>query len=122
MEIQLLELVLWAGLVFFFWALKDNLGKVERDLESRTASRHPFGANPGRSLFSKADRLYEPIGSYRDHPIYRIIVVGGQRYCFDSVCPVPPQDIDPGAVCIAPGLLYRLCSGNVSIEKGEPAA
>jgi hypothetical protein len=112
MEIILIEVLLWAGLIFFFWALRDGLKNVESDLESQNpdggASLSPI-SSPN---FDLAEKVSEPIGRYRDAPIYRYAVIGGKNYQFAYVLPfeqfVSPQT---GCRCLAPGLVYAQQEG-----------
>ena len=113
MDLVFIELVCWGGLLFFFWALKDGLGRVESDIES-------FGLfNNGRQTMSNGNnkRYYrpehasEPIGSYRDAQIYRYVVIEGQTYQFDRVSP-PESSIflRYNERCVEPGLVYLECA------------
>lgn len=112
MDFMLIELVLWGGLLFFFWALKDGLGNVESDIESlgflpgnkqRMQSRQEVGV-------VRPERVSEPIGSYRDCPIYRYAVIQGRTYQFDRICPLESEmRLEPGEHYIAPGLVYQEC-------------
>lgn len=109
MEIALLEIVLWAGLIFFFWVLKENLGKVETDLEKHEAERLLAARNKSVPDFKSPERLFEPIGYYRDAPIYRFAIISGRCYCFESVCPIGPFSLTADQACLQPGLLYVAC-------------
>jgi hypothetical protein len=107
MDFILIEVLLWAALIFFFWALKDNLGRVEADIEDfgllrmRTTSQ-----KTGARGFDSADQLLEPIGHYRDTPIFQYAVIGDRCYRFDRVTPEGPRDAAEDERCIAPGLIY----------------
>ncbi|MGH8806664.1 MAG: hypothetical protein ACREX0_02145, partial [Noviherbaspirillum sp.] len=110
MELVLLELVLWGGLLFFFWALKDGLGKVESDIDSLGVFSARAQAQ-GRIRFYAPERVAEPIGSYGDVQIYRYAVFQGRIYQFDRVCPAESgMTVDADERCIAPGLVYQECS------------
>jgi len=112
MEIILIELILWAGLLFFFWALKDGLGSVESDIESTGAS--PDGGhmlNRQQSVrHSRPQRVDQPIGSFRGQPIYRFAVFDGRTYQFDHVWPAE-NGLRLGANerSVAPGIVYTAC-------------
>jgi hypothetical protein len=109
MEIELLEIVLWAGLIFFFWALKENLGKVEADIEKIQEEKLRAARNPPKPSFVSPERLFEPIGHYRDATIYGFAVIAGRRFRFDSICPLGSVALSPNEACITPGLLYVAC-------------
>lgn len=114
MDLVLLELVCWAGLLFFFWALKDGLGNIETDIESLGFAANAKQGVPGdRIRFERPERVEEPIGSYRDAQIYRYAVIHGRTYQFDRVCP-PDSNIrlDADERCVAPGLVYQECCPN----------
>ncbi len=112
MDLILIELVLWGGLVFFFWALKDGLGHVESDIESFGLLPHArhAGSSDRNNSFVRPEHVTEPIGSYRDAQIYRYAVIQGRTYQFDRVCVVESDiTLDSGERCIAPGLIYQEC-------------
>jgi hypothetical protein len=104
MNIVLIELVLWAGLIFFLWVLKDTLGNLESEID-RSASSKADAA--GRQVVARPERLYEPIGSYGGTTIFRYAVIDGERYEFDYASAAWP-DISLGANqrYIVPGLVY----------------
>jgi len=113
MDLVLIELVLWVGLLFFFWALKEGLGRVESDIEAIGLIRH------GRDTLSSSSaiRYYapegvaEPIGSYRDTQIYRYVMIQGRTYQFDRIHPADSgMALDPDERCLAPGLVYQECT------------
>jgi hypothetical protein len=113
MDLVLIELVLWAGLLFFFWALKDGLGRVESDIESLGLlhnSQQDIQSRRG-FIFERPERVEELIGSYRDAQIYRYAVIQGRLYEFDRICPnEKDMGIDKEERCLAPGLVYQECS------------
>lgn len=119
MDIVLIELVLWVGLVFFFWALKEGLGHVESDIESLGLLQNPRQSMPhgARRQFDRPEQMEEPIGSYGDAHIYRYATICGQLYQFDRVCP-PESAMTLGAEerWVEPGIVYRACQLN-----GQPA-
>jgi hypothetical protein len=112
MDLVLIEILLWGGLIFFFWALKDGLGSVETDIESlgmiKNAKLTGVSAQLGR--FVSADELEERIGSYMGKDIYRYAIIGGKRYRFDRVHP-PSMLIalEADERFIDPGLVYQEC-------------
>lgn len=112
MDLVLIELLLWGGLVFFFWALKDGLGNVETDLESlgllekhRTLTRLSAGVP-----YVRPERLFEPIGSYQDAQIHRYAIINGRKCQFDRVAPAQSgMMLDADEYCVEPGIVYREC-------------
>jgi hypothetical protein len=110
MDVLLIELVLWGGLLFFFWALKDGLGRIENDLEALGLVDGRQRAADATGRYVQPDKVFEPIGRYQDEPIYRYAVINGRDYQFDRVLPNAPQGrLDAGELCIRPGLVYVPC-------------
>ena len=113
MDLVLLELVCWAGLLFFFWALKEGLGHVESDIEAlglASNGRHQASAD-GQTRFDRPERVEEPIGTYRDTQIFRFAVIHGRTYQFDRVCPPDSgMRLDADERCVAPGIVYQECN------------
>lgn len=111
MDVIFIQLVLWMCLIFFFWILKDNLERVESDIEAGESS--DFGKNGMRSKNSRyahPEKVLDPIGSYQDVPIYRYAIIEGKRYQFDHVCPsVETLTLPERQRCLAPGLVYMEC-------------
>jgi hypothetical protein len=108
MDVPLIEIILWAGLAFFLWALRDNLGNVETEIEQAQALKsREIAARALARRFVTPDRVDDPIGQYRDTVIHRLMVFQGREYQFDSVCP-PEQALvlGPGQCYVAPGLIY----------------
>jgi len=108
MDMLLMELLLWGGLFFLFWALKDALGSVETDIDAWGVrndigvhkSLHPVG-------FTTPDEVADVIGSYRDAAIYRYVRVGSERYTFDHIQLVGEEELLlENERCVAPGLVY----------------
>ena len=111
MDLIAIELLLWAGLIFFFWALKDALNHVESDIEA-------LGFNAGRRAsnlstgfqYDRPDQLIEAIGNYMDIQIFRYAVIAGENYQFDHIfssgSQMGPEDEQR---CLAPGLVYVRC-------------
>ena len=104
MDIVLIELVLWAGLIFFLWVLKDTLGNFESELDragiSKTGAPRKLGA-------ASPERLYEPIGSYGGTIIFRYAMIDGERYEFDYASGGGLEiSLGTNQRYIAPGLVY----------------
>ncbi|HZW22603.1 hypothetical protein [Noviherbaspirillum sp.] len=121
MDLVLLELVCWAGLLFFFWALKEGLGHVESDIESMGLV--PNGRNmlaPNGPLpFDRPERVEELIGTYRDTEIFRYAVIHGRTYQFDRVCPPDSgMRLEADERCLEPGLVYQECNPACLQDKG----
>lgn len=108
MELIVIELFLWAGLIFFFWALKDGLGHVEADIDDLgLLSNKPVSASPRLAQFVRPDQVLDPIGRYQDAPIYQYAVIGNRYYRFDRVCPAGTGLIAQDEECyVSPGLVY----------------
>lgn len=111
MDLFIIELVCWGGLLFFFWALKDGLSRVESDIESMgILSSRKVAARKGPVQYYKPETAHEQIGSYRDQPIYRYVMIDGQTYQFDRVFPPgSASSISEDERCVAPGLIYLAC-------------
>jgi hypothetical protein len=107
MDIVLLELVLWAGLICFLWVMKDSLGKIESELE-KSAARKAAGRVLGGDGPVHADRLSEPIGRLGDATIYRFAVIDGQTFEFDHVAVRKDTPLLPAQRWLPPGLIYVL--------------
>ena len=112
MDLIAIELILWAGLIFFFWAMKDILNHIESDIEGLGLNLGQHVSNPSKHFhFDQPDRLTESIGNYMDAPIYRRAVIAGEEYQFDHIVPAGttmiPRDEQR---CLAPGLVYVRCS------------
>ena len=107
MEIILIELLLWAGLIFFFWALRDGLNHVESELEAQGSDGGIISISVSVVSFDRAETVSEPIGRYRDAPIYRYAVIGGKNYQFAHILPGESFLTLPAeGRCLAPGLVY----------------
>lgn len=116
MDVLLIELVLWGGLLFFFWALKDGLGHVESDMESlgllNTARKHADATK--RLGYVQPDKLAEPIGCYAGTPIYRYAYIDGWCFQFDHVRPLDAKGLlNEGELCVEPGLVYVRCNNRL---------
>lgn len=110
MDLMLIEIILWAGLLFFIWALKDGLGRVENDIESPglPGKSNNDGMRAGPIHYHHPDKVSEIIGSYLDADIHRYATIDGRQYEFNRIYP-------PGCGgfiafderCVAPGLVYK---------------
>lgn len=110
MEIILIELLLWAGLVFFFWALKDGLSHVENDIESLGFNARQFPPSLMRMRYDRPDRVSEAIGSYQGAQIYHYATIGGENYEYDHIFPLGSDImLEQGQRCLEPGLVYVRC-------------
>jgi len=105
MDIVLLELVLWAGLICFLWAMKDSLGKIESELEKSAAQRAAGRGLHGNDT-AHADRLSDPIGRLGDATIYRFAMIDGQTYEFDHVAASRDATLATNQRWLPPGLVY----------------
>jgi hypothetical protein len=120
MDFVIIELLLWVGLIFFFWVLKDNLGRMESDIETvELFNRHKIAASSGNVPYARPDKVIDPIGSYQDAQIYRYAIINGKNYQFDHVFPFgKPASLQQGQRCLAPGLVYTECTDS-DIETGK---
>ncbi len=112
MEIVALELILWVGLIFFFWALKDGLGQVESEIETigLLNKRKPDAQLNEAFCYACPEKMIEPIGSFAGTPIHAYAVIEGKNYRFDHVYPSNKAIfLRQGQCCIAPGLIYMAC-------------
>lgn len=111
MDLFIIEIVCWGGLLFFFWALKDGLSRVESDIESiGIMPTKKFSLRNGPVQLYRPENANEPIGSYRDEPIYRYVTIDGRTYQFDRVFPPGAMGgLSEGERCVAPGLVYLEC-------------
>ena len=109
MEIILIEVLLWAGLIFFFWALRDGLNQAEAETEGLgQPAAVPHYLAP-EACFARPEKLSEPIGKYRDTQIYRVAVIDGRSYQFQHILPWQSLAfLVAGERCIAPGLVYAM--------------
>lgn len=109
MDLILLELIFWGGLLLFFLVLKDGLGQVETDIE-KIGMLSKKQSHLTLHQFVQPERTVEPIGQYGDTQIYRYVVIGGRTYQFDRILPAEslmPLDLEERVV--APGLVYQEC-------------
>ncbi len=107
MEIILIELLLWAGLVFFFWALRDGLNHVEAELDARRGEEADVRFTMSIINFDRAEDVREQIGRYRDAPIYRFATISGRIYQFAHILPCESFSLlQADERCLAPGLVY----------------
>lgn len=116
MDLMLIELVLWGGLLFFIWALKDGLGKVESDIESigMLNRLRQSGGKQRRAVYHEPEQASDPIGNYLGRKIYRYVVIEGCRYEFSRVQPEGMESaLEADERCVVPGLIYQQCpAGN----------
>lgn len=105
MDIVLLELVLWAGLICFLWVMKDSLGKIESELE-RSAAQKAAGQGQRVNDKAHADRLSDPIGRLGDATIYRFAIIDGKTYEFDHVAASKDAPLAANQRWLPPGLVY----------------
>lgn len=120
MDLVLLELVCWVGLLFFFWALKEGLSHVESDIESMglVPNGRQVVTENGPAGFDRPERVEEMIGSYCDAQIYRYAVIHGRAYQFDRVCPPDSgMRLESDERYVAPGLVYQECNPNCLPKK-----
>jgi len=114
MDFGLIELVLWGGLVFFFWALKDGLTHIESDIGSPELAEDKNFPGKHQPAHLKQcvcpEHLLELIGSYLDAPIYRYAFIDGRKYQFDRICvPENIARLDRDERWVTPGLVYLEC-------------
>jgi hypothetical protein len=108
MELIVIEIFLWVGLIFFFWALKDGLGNVEADIDDPGKADIHANTRPLTvRRFDQPESVSEAIGCYKDEPIYRYAIIDGQVYQFNHIYPFSTAtSIPEGQRCVAPGLIY----------------
>lgn len=111
MDLFIIEIVCWAGLLFFFWALKDGLSRVESDIEAiGILSTKKMAFRTGAIAFCKAEQAKERIGTFCDEPIFRYVTIEGRTYQFDRVFPPGTGvNLSEDERCVAPGLVYLEC-------------
>jgi hypothetical protein len=120
MDLLFIELVLWVGLLFLFWALKD-IGRIESEIESLGILNHPLqpGGNKNYRHFSCPQQVSDPIGRYRDETIYRYATIDGESYQFDYVQPEGNRGIVHAEErCVSPGLVYVRCDRPAPLASG----
>jgi len=106
MDFLLIELILWGGLLFLFWALKDGLEQVESDIKS---SRVPTKLD-GHSEYALPEAVSDRIGTYRDKPIFRYAIIKGRDYQYDRIRFVDDHSrLKENECCVEPGLVYVKC-------------
>ncbi|HVL76406.1 MAG TPA: hypothetical protein VM406_10335 [Noviherbaspirillum sp.] len=112
MELLILEIIWWAVLFFFFWALRDARGRLQADLEAMALVNDDRSGRPRLARFQRPQNMRHAIGSYQGQTIYRFVDVDGRTYEFDRAC--PPEcaaSVEPDEVYLAPGLVYREAAG-----------
>lgn len=111
---MLIEIILWAALIFFLWALRENLGDVEKELiDAQAAKAREIASIALSQRFVRPDAVAEPIGRYRDATIHARMSTGGRQYQFDYVCAperCPPLRQDQ--CYVAPGIVYVRCDAS----------
>lgn len=119
MDIVLLELLLWAGLICFLWVMKDSLGKIESELEKSAAQKAA-----GRARHDDSDgevrpnRLFEPIGSLGNNTIYRFAIIDGKTYEFDHVATGKDARLAANERWLPPGLVYKQSGEGADAAQG----
>jgi hypothetical protein len=109
-DILLLQLILWFGMLFLIWALKDSLGGVESTIDNAGDPPRPPFESPAEFRFSRAEQVREPIGSYDGAQIFRYARIEGKNYQFEHICVNgQPAPLGEGQRCLAPGLVYSEC-------------
>lgn len=109
METIVIELLLWAGLLVFFWAMRDSLAEIEDDPDQQRRV-HPRDNDPAAVEFDEPETLLDAIGSYLDRPIYRYAIIGGKYYQFIHILTgASLVDHDERERLVAPGLVYAPC-------------
>lgn len=107
MELILIELMLWAGLAFFFWVMKNQLSQIETEIEKMGIPPSASLSISAEPLYEIPERLFEEIGRYRDSPIHRLALIGGRFYRFDYIChDAKTSNLRPDQRCLKPGLVY----------------
>jgi hypothetical protein len=108
-EIFLIELLLWVGLIFLFWALHDGLNHVESEINHHKDKSKSIARSEPRN-FDHAEDLSDLIGRYRDKPIYRFATIHGECYQFQYILPWESFTLLVNEEkCLAPGLVYARC-------------
>jgi hypothetical protein len=109
-DIFLLQVVLWFGMLFLLWVMKDSLGKVESSIDSNGHLPPPPFEPVPVIQFSRPDKVREPIGTYQDAQIFRFARIEGKNYEFEHIW-VDGQSpvLEKGQRCVAPGLVYNEC-------------
>lgn len=107
MEIVLIEIVLWAGLILFVWSMRDALGRIEIMMQSMSADE-PLPKPPPPLV--KPEHVSDPIGKYQDQTIYRFAEIEGDCYQFEYLLPQSSGIVlHNDERCVPPGLVYIKC-------------
>jgi hypothetical protein len=110
MDIVLIELLLWAGLIFFFWALKDGLTSVESDLEALGINAYSHQTSLRHFRYDRPERVSEAIGTYQGAQIYHYATFAGENYEYDHIFTAENAiALEVGQRCLEPGLVYVRC-------------
>lgn len=109
MDTLFLQVILWFGMLFLVWMMKDGLGKVETTIEN-SAGSHPSAFDPAPAIsFSRADKVMDPIGNFQGQQIFRYARIDGKHYEFDHICVNAHASLLKHQRCLAPGLVYTEC-------------
>jgi len=109
METLIVELCLWALLIFFFWAFRQSIKHMKINIEALglLESGQLAKPTPAHRIYDQPDKVLEVIGRYQEAPIYRYAMIDGQLYRFDHIDPVgPAAPLENENRCLAPGLIY----------------
>ncbi len=103
-----MQLVLWFGMLFLIWALKDSLGQVETTIDSAAGTAaQPFEA-AHTVVFSLPEKVMQSIGVFQGEQIFRYARIDGRHYEFAHICINEPS-LGKHQRCLAPGLIYTEC-------------
>lgn len=110
-DMLFIELVCWVGLLFFFWTWKGRIWHAQPGSDTQAtpgcADKATLG-NPAGGIHIPEGA--EPIGHYRDMPIYRHVLIDGKFYQFDCIdTETNLKNPGRGKRRIAPGLIYEEC-------------
>jgi hypothetical protein len=106
-DILFLQLILWFGMLFLIWTMKDSLGKVESAIENAGGPSSADGPVEACFQFARPERVEDVIGVYRDAQIFRLVRIEGKDYQFEHIDVGAPGHLEWDQRCIAPGLIYR---------------
>jgi len=113
MGFVIFELLLWAGLIYLFWSMRDKLVQMETELQQAQIKN----SRPGMPVFSRPDKLFEQIGTFLDQPIYRYAEIQGKRYQFDfAYADQTELVLQDWQRYIPPGLVYRECKSSEPVS------
>jgi hypothetical protein len=104
-----IELICWAGLLFIFWTWKGQFRQPGSEAQAAP------GCGNKATLYEQGGDVQilqnsEPIGRYRDMPIYHHVLIEGKLYRFESIA---WETGSKNPVCgkrrVPPGLIYEEC-------------